>query len=214
MNENPRQVIHDHMAKIAAQHAATAYPGIMDEDTAAQLFALLTDTALAYQMEVEAELADPGPGQSLAAASGLSAKDTVLTGLDENLDLKDGNPAMSPSQRVARLARRERTGRPPAMTSQPCYQRGDRIALVGTDDPGTRLRPGDQGTVTRWDPAQGQLHIRWDSGSTLSMLPGEGDQIRLLARPPARRTAPSPKTWTTASPPKMSGRTSPTRPPG
>jgi hypothetical protein len=96
MNENPRQVIHDHMAKIAAQHAATAYPGIMDEDTAAQLFALLTDTALACQMEVEAELADPGPGQSLAAASGLSAKDTVLTGLDENLDLKDGNPAMSP----------------------------------------------------------------------------------------------------------------------
>ena len=66
------------------------------------------------------------------------------------------------------------------MTSQPCYQRGDRIALVGTDDPGTRLRRGDQGTVTRWDPAQGQLHVRWDSGSTLSMLPGEGDQIRLL----------------------------------
>ena len=43
------------------------------------------------------------------------------------------------------------------MTSQPGYQRGDRIALVRTDDPGTRLRPGDQGTVTRWDPAQGQF---------------------------------------------------------
>ena len=97
MNQkNLRQVIHDHMAQIAAQHAATAYPGIMDEDTAAQLFALLTDTALAYQMEAEAELADPGPGQSLAAASGLSARDTVLTGLEENLDLKDENPAMAP----------------------------------------------------------------------------------------------------------------------
>jgi hypothetical protein len=41
------------------------------------------------------------------------------------------------------------------MTSQPDYQRGDRIALVRTDDPDTRLRPdnrlrpGDQGTVTR-----------------------------------------------------------------
>lgn len=92
MNENLRQVIHDHMAQIAA----TSYPGIMDEDTAAQLFALLTDTALAYQMEAEAELADPGPGQSLAAASGLSARDTVLTGLEENLDLKDENPAMAP----------------------------------------------------------------------------------------------------------------------
>ena len=70
-----RQVIHDHMAKIAAQHAAALYPH-MGGDTAAQLFALLTDTALAYQMEVEAELAAPGPGQSLAAASGLSAKET------------------------------------------------------------------------------------------------------------------------------------------
>jgi hypothetical protein len=68
------------------------------------------------------------------------------------------------------------------MTSPAPYQRGDRVALVRTDDPDTRLRPGDQGTVTRWDPAQEQLHVRWDSGSTLSMLPGEGDQVRLIAR--------------------------------
>jgi hypothetical protein len=96
MNQNLRQVIHDHMTQIATRHAATAYPGIMDGDTAAQLFALLTDTALAYLMETEAELADPGPGQSLAAATGLSAKDTLLTGLGENLDLKNDNPAMAP----------------------------------------------------------------------------------------------------------------------
>jgi hypothetical protein len=62
------------------------------------------------------------------------------------------------------------------------YQRGDRVALVRTEDPGTRLRPGDQGTVTRWDPRHGQLDVRWDSGSTLSMLSGEGGQVRLLAR--------------------------------
>jgi len=68
------------------------------------------------------------------------------------------------------------------MTSPAHWQRGDRVALVATDDPDTRLRPGDQGTVTRWDPAQEQLHVRWDSGSTLSMLPGEGDQVRLIAR--------------------------------
>jgi hypothetical protein len=95
MNQSLRQVIHDHMAKIAAQHAAALYRH-MGQDTAAQLFALLTDTALAYQIEVQAHLADPGPGQSLAAASGLSAKDTLLTGLGENLDLKDGNPRMAP----------------------------------------------------------------------------------------------------------------------
>jgi Domain of unknown function (DUF4314) len=72
------------------------------------------------------------------------------------------------------------------MTSPAPYQRGDRVALVATDDPDTRLRPGDQGTVTGWDPSQGQLHIRWDSGSTLSMLPGEGDQVRLIARAAAK----------------------------
>jgi hypothetical protein len=70
----------------------------------------------------------------------------------------------------------------PAMTSPASYQPGDRIALEYTADPHTRLRPGDQGTVTRWDPAQGQLGVNWDSGSTLSMLPGEGDQVRLLTR--------------------------------
>jgi hypothetical protein len=68
------------------------------------------------------------------------------------------------------------------MTAHPGYQRGDRVALVRTGDPGTRLRPGDQGTVTRWNPRHGQLDVTWDSGSTLSMLPGEGDQVRLLAR--------------------------------
>ena len=92
-DQNLRQFIHDHMAQIAAQHAATAYPGILDQDTGAQLFALLTDTALACVMEAEAELADPGPGQSMAAACGLSAKEAVMAGLGENIDLKEANPA-------------------------------------------------------------------------------------------------------------------------
>lgn len=62
------------------------------------------------------------------------------------------------------------------------WQPGDRVALVRTNDPDTRLRPGDEGTVTRWHPDQGQLLIDWDSGSALIMLPGEGDEVRLLAR--------------------------------
>jgi hypothetical protein len=96
MNQNQRQVIHDHMAQIAARHTAGAYPGRMDGDTAAQLFALLADTALAYLMEVEADFADPGPGRSMAAATGLTATQALLTGLAENLDLKNDNPATAP----------------------------------------------------------------------------------------------------------------------
>jgi len=86
--------------------------------------------------------------------------------------------------------------------ADPGYQRGDRVALVRTDDPDTRLRPGDQGTVTRWDPRHGQLNVRWDSGSTLAMLPGDGDQVRLLTpapgQPPARTTPSAPPASTPA----------------
>jgi hypothetical protein len=62
------------------------------------------------------------------------------------------------------------------------FRRGDRVALEHTDDPDTRLRPGDEGTVTRYAPGlgKGQLDVRWDSGSTLSMLLHDGDRVRLI----------------------------------
>lgn len=41
------------------------------------------------------------------------------------------------------------------MSGPPGYQRGDRIALEYTTDPHTRLRPGDEGTVTGYDPGLG-----------------------------------------------------------
>ena len=100
MKENLRQYIHDYMADNAARHAAWAYPGFTDDNTAGQLFALLADVALAYLMEVEAELADPGPGQSLAGVAGLSAKATLLTALGESLDVKNGNPAAGAVNRL------------------------------------------------------------------------------------------------------------------
>src|ERR1017187_7690581 len=62
------------------------------------------------------------------------------------------------------------------------YQAGDRIALVHTADPYTRLTPGTAGTVTGYDDRPGQLDVKWNSGSTLSMLLGEGDQVRRLPR--------------------------------
>ena len=72
--------------------------------------------------------------------------------------------------------------------SQARYQSGDRIALDYTDDPHTRLQPGDEGTVTRYDPGLGQLDVRWDSGSTLILLLDDGDRVRLITPAPGAGT--------------------------
>ncbi len=57
-------------------------------------------------------------------------------------------------------------------------EKGDRIELVHTSDVMTNLRQGDQGTVTMID-AMGTVHVRWDSGSRLGMVPGE-DSFRRI----------------------------------
>lgn len=59
------------------------------------------------------------------------------------------------------------------------YQRGDRVVLVHTSDPYTRLQPGTAGTVGLVDDF-GTIHIKWDDGSSLGMIPGE-DVIRRIA---------------------------------
>ncbi|MEH0430324.1 DUF4314 domain-containing protein [Streptomyces stelliscabiei] len=58
------------------------------------------------------------------------------------------------------------------------YKKGDRIALVATADPHTELKPGDEGTVHRLDVGLLILYVDWDSGSTLSMLLDDGDEVR------------------------------------
>ncbi|MFI7075075.1 DUF4314 domain-containing protein, partial [Micromonospora sediminicola] len=64
------------------------------------------------------------------------------------------------------------------------YQPGQRIALVHTSDPHTRLRPGDTGTVRRHDQRQNIIEVTWDSGSTLSMCLDDGDRIAPVTTPP------------------------------
>jgi Domain of unknown function (DUF4314) len=82
---------------------------------------------------------------------------------------------------------------------------GDRVELVATDDPYTRLRPGDRGTVTGVrEVPEPTIHVQWDNGSTLSVLPEAGDHIRKLPGDHTR-TNPDP-----ASPTP----TTPTNPPG
>ena len=58
------------------------------------------------------------------------------------------------------------------------YPEGTRIELVSMDDPYTKLKPGDQGTVEYVDDA-GQIQVCWDCGSGLALIPGV-DSFRKL----------------------------------
>ena len=48
---------------------------------------------------------------------------------------------------------------------------GKRIKLISTDDPHTKLKPGTQGVVVMRD-SLGTLHVDWDDGSKLGLIPG------------------------------------------
>lgn len=52
------------------------------------------------------------------------------------------------------------------------YPNGTRIELIRIEDPWTALKPGDRGTVMMVDDA-GQIHMNWDRGSSLALIPGE-----------------------------------------
>lgn len=53
-------------------------------------------------------------------------------------------------------------------------KKGDRIKLISTDDPHTKLQSGDLGTVHRIDNL-GTLHVNWDSGSNLGLIPSRDE---------------------------------------
>jgi len=52
--------------------------------------------------------------------------------------------------------------------------KGDRVRLVHTSDPYTDLVRGDEGVVRRVEEALGSVtvHVKWDSGSRLGLVPG------------------------------------------
>ncbi len=58
------------------------------------------------------------------------------------------------------------------------YPKGTRVALVCMNDPYTKLRPGDTGTVMFVDDI-GTVHIQWSNGSMLGAVYGE-DAIRRI----------------------------------
>lgn len=49
---------------------------------------------------------------------------------------------------------------------------GDRVRLLSVSDDWTDLKPGALGTVTFID-ALGTVHVDWDSGSNLGLVPGQ-----------------------------------------
>lgn len=58
------------------------------------------------------------------------------------------------------------------------YPSGIRVELVRMDDPYSRLKPGDRGTVDFVDDI-GTIFCRWDCGSSLGVVYG-ADIIRKL----------------------------------
>lgn len=59
------------------------------------------------------------------------------------------------------------------------YPEGTRVELVMMEDPyNTKLKPGDQGTVTYVD-ALGTVFVDWDNGSKLGLIYGE-DVFRII----------------------------------
>ena len=64
------------------------------------------------------------------------------------------------------------------------YPPGTRIRLNSMNDPYAPITPGTEGVVELVDDA-GQLHMKWDNGRTLALIPGE-DSFTVL--PPKLET--------------------------
>ena len=60
------------------------------------------------------------------------------------------------------------------------YPPGTRLELLHMDDPYHPVPDGTKGTVKHVDD-DGQLHMMWDNGRTLALIPGE-DRFRKLTQ--------------------------------
>lgn len=58
------------------------------------------------------------------------------------------------------------------------YPHGARIELVSMNDPYTKLKQGERGTVS-WVDDTGTIHVNWDCGSSLGIVYGV-DSCRII----------------------------------
>lgn len=69
-------------------------------------------------------------------------------------------------------------GRETAERIRKMYPKGCRVELLQMDDPYSRLKPGDRGTVNSVDDT-GTVFVSWDCGSGLGVVYG-ADRIRRI----------------------------------
>lgn len=60
------------------------------------------------------------------------------------------------------------------------YPPGTRLELQSMNDPYAPVEPGTRGTVVHVDDI-GQIHMRWDDGRSLALVPGE-DSFRVVTQ--------------------------------
>lgn len=65
------------------------------------------------------------------------------------------------------------------MNADNSIQVGQRVVLLRCTDQHTGLKPGDKGTVFHVD-SLGTVHVQWDSGSTLGLVPEAGDRFQVI----------------------------------
>ena len=56
--------------------------------------------------------------------------------------------------------------------------KGKRVRLIKMDDKYTKLKAGDEGTIKFVDD-MGTIHVKWDNGEGLGLIPGE-DKYTIL----------------------------------
>ncbi len=58
------------------------------------------------------------------------------------------------------------------------YPKGTRIELISMDDPYAPIPSGTRGAVDHVDD-MGQIHMKWDNGRTLALIPSEDRFIKI-----------------------------------
>ena len=58
------------------------------------------------------------------------------------------------------------------------YEAGQRIRLLHMEDPYHSVPDGTEGNVEFVDDA-GQIHMKWDNGCTLALIPGIDDFVKI-----------------------------------